>query len=511
MNWHWLNWVVIVLYFFGMFMVGVYFSKRTTSTEDYFKAGGRVPSWVTACSIYATALSSISFIAIPASVFSKGWLLGMAPLGIIPIVWVAAVVFVPFFRRVNVTTAYEYLGKRFDNKFRLIGSLAFILFHVVRMAIVLYLPTLALQQALPSLNPVVLTVGVAIFCVAYTSMGGIEAVLWSDAIQTIVLLFGAMLIIVVGFTSAPEGVGQGFKALQDGGLVLNSDFFSMDFAKISLWTMLIGGFVNSIYSYVGSQDIVQRYNTTKNETEAKKSLFMNIPLLLTSIFIFVGMGSALYIFFKYNSKLPEGINGNAILPYFVIRYIPTGVSGLVLAAIFAAAQSTVSSSLNSVSTCMTADVLEQLRPDMTDAQKLSFAKGVSWIVGITSTILAVHFLYAGQGDMFLYFQAITGLLGGPIAGVFLVGIFFDKVNIKAVWVGFIGSILIAMYLTNPMGMVSSIMPNYVKPQVFEFMISFLIIGGSVVFSLLASLVTGKEDPEKVKGLTYSTVKDMEAR
>ena len=511
MNWHWVNWAVIVLYFFGMFMVGVYFSKRTTSTEDYFKAGGRVPSWVTACSIYATALSSISFIAIPASVFSKGWLLGMAPLGIIPIVWVAAVIFVPFFRRVNVTTAYEYLGKRFDNKFRLIGSLAFILFHVVRMAIVLYLPTLALQQALPSLNPVILTVGVAVFCVAYTSMGGIEAVLWSDAIQTIVLLFGAMLIIIVGFTSAPEGIGQGFQALHDGGLVLNSDFLSLDFAKISLWTMLIGGFVNSIYSYVGSQDIVQRYNTTKNETEAKKSLFMNIPLLLTSIFIFVGMGSALYIFFKYNSKLPEGINGNAILPYFVIKYIPTGVSGLVLAAIFAAAQSTVSSSLNSVSTCMTADVLEHLRPDMTDAQKLTFAKGVSWVVGITSTILAVHFLYAGQGDMFLYFQAITGLLGGPIAGVFLVGIFFDKVNTKAVWVGFIASILIALYLTNPMGMAAAVIPNYVRPQVFEFMISVLIIGGSVVFSLLASLVTGKEDPSKVKGLTYSTVKDMEAR
>ncbi len=228
--------------------------------------------------------------------------------------------------------------------------------------------------------------------------------------------------------------------------------------------MLIGGFVNSIYSYVGSQDIVQRYNTTKNETEAKKSLFINIPLLLTSIFIFVGMGSALYIFFKYKAQLPQGINGNAILPYFVIQYIPTGllltsififvgmgsalyiffkykaqlpqgingnailpyfviqyiptgVSGLVLAAIFAAAQSTVSSSLNSVSTCMTADILEQLRPNMTDTQKLSFAKGSSWIVGILSTILAVHFLYAGQGDMFLYFQAITGLLGGPIAGV----------------------------------------------------------------------------------------------
>ena len=113
--------------------------------------------------------------------------------------------------------------------------------------------------------------------------------------------------------------------------------------------------------------------------------------------------------------------------------------------------------------------------------------------------------------MFLYFQAITGLLGGPIAGVFLVGIFFDKVNTKAVWVGFIASILIAVYLTNPMGMAAAVIPNYVKPQVFEFMISFLIIGGSMVVSLLASFVTGKPEKEKVEGLTYSTVKNMEEK
>ncbi|NME36415.1 sodium:solute symporter [Fusobacterium sp. FSA-380-WT-3A] len=511
MSWHWFNWVVIALYFIGMFMVGVYFARRTTSTDDYFKAGGRVPAWVTACSIYATALSSISFIAIPASVFRGGWLLGMAPIGIILMVLWAALVFVPFFRRVNVTTAYEYLGKRFDNKFRIIGSLAFILFHIIRMAVVLYLPTLALQQALPSLNPVVLTVGVAVFCVAYTSMGGIEAVLWSDAIQTIVLLVGAFLIIIMGFSAAPEGVGQGFKALSDGGLILNADFFSFDLAKTSLWAMLIGGLVNSIYSYVGSQDIVQRYNTTKNEAEAKKSLFINIPLLLTSIFIFVGMGSALYVFFNFGNKLPETINGNAILPYFVIKYIPTGISGLVLAAIFAAAQSTVSSSLNSVSTCMTSDILEQLRPDMSDKQKLNFAKGSSWVVGIISTILAVHFLYAGQGDMFLYFQAITGLLGGPIAGVFLVGIFFDKVNTKAVWVGFIASVLVATYLGNPMGLLTKLIPEYTTPKIFEFLISLLIIGSNVVVSLIASLFTGKPTLENIKGLTYSTVKNMEER
>ncbi|MEI0508172.1 sodium:solute symporter [Brachyspira intermedia] len=504
MAWHWFDWIVIGLYFVVMFLIGMFFARRTKSTDDYFKAGGRVPALVTAMSIYATALSSISFIAIPASVYNNSWLLGMAPLGIILMVLWAAYTFVPFFRRVNVTTAYEYLGRRFDNSFRLVGSLTFILFHVVRMAIVIYLPTLAIQQVLPTLNPVLITVIVSIFCVAYTSMGGIEAVLWSDAIQTVVLLLGAFLVIIVGFSSAPEGIGQGFKLLADDGKIISPDFFSLDLAKSSIWVMIVGGFVNSIYSYVGSQDIVQRYATNKDENEAKKSLFMNVPLLCTSVIIFIGMGSALYIYFHFKTTLPENVNGNAILPYFVVNALPVGISGLVIAAIFAAAQSTVSSSLNSVSTCMTADILEYFKPDMEDASKLKFARLSSWIVGIFSTLLAIYFIFNGQSDMFLYFQAITGLLGGPIAAVFLVGIFFDKIESKAVWVGFALSVIVAFYVSDPAGMLTKFIPGYAKPKIFEFMISFIIIGIGVIGSFLASFAFGKPSPEKIKGLTYST-------
>ncbi|WP_281816673.1 sodium:solute symporter [Brachyspira pilosicoli] len=504
MAWHWFDWIVIGLYFVVMFFIGMFFAKRTKSTDDYFKAGGRVPALVTAMSIYATALSSISFIAIPASVYNNSWLLGMAPLGIILMVLWAAYTFVPFFRRVNVTTAYEYLGRRFDNSFRLIGSLTFILFHVVRMAIVIYLPTLAIQQVVPTLNPVLITIVVSIFCVAYTSMGGIEAVLWSDAVQTVVLLLGAFLVIIVGFSSAPEGVGQGFKLLADDGKIISPDFFSLDLAKSSIWVMIVGGFVNSIYSYVGSQDIVQRYATNKDEHEAKKSLFMNVPLLCTSIVIFIGMGSALYIYFHFKATLPENINGNAILPYFIVNALPVGISGLVIAAIFAAAQSTVSSSLNSVSTCMTADILEYFKSGMEDKSKLKFARVSSWIVGIFSTLLAIYFIYNGQGDMFLYFQAITGLLGGPIAGVFLIGIFFDKVESKAVWIGFIVSVIIAFYVSDPAGMLTKFIPGYVKPKIFEFMLSFIIIGSSVIVSFISSFFFGRPSEEKIKGLTYST-------
>ena len=484
MNWHWINWGVIFIYFLGIVGVGIYFSKKNESTSDYFRGAGKIPAWVTACSIYATALSSLSFMAIPASVFNNGWIMGMAPLGIILMVLWSAKTFVPFFRSLEVETAYEYLEKRFDKKFRFIGSITFIIFHIIRIAIILYLPILALTVALPQINPMFLVGIVGFLCVAYTSLGGIKAVVWSDAIQTIVLLFGAAIITISGIVELPTDI-KVFEALNKADKIITPDMFSLNLAGKTLIGIIIGGFLSSIYAYVGSQDIVQRYSTTKSVEEAKKSLYMNIPLLLTSIVIFIGMGSGLYLFFTYSQTLPETVSGNAILPYFVVNYIPTGLSGLVIAAIFAATQSTVSSSLNSVAICIASDIVKPFYKIMDDKLELKIGKYSSWIVGLLSSMLAFRFLKVGQGDIFLYFQSITGLLGGPIAGLFLVGIFIEKATSKEAWIGFLISIFMAFYIGNPMG-IMEILPGYSKPQIFEFLISLVIIGSCVIPSWLMS-------------------------
>lgn len=484
MTWHWINWGVIFIYFLGIVGIGVYFSKKNETTSDYFKGAGKIPAWVTACSIYATALSSLSFMAIPASVFKNGWIMGMAPLGIILMVLWSAKTFVPFFRSLEVETAYEYLEKRFDKKFRFIGSITFIIFHIIRIAIILYLPILALTVALPQVNPMLLVGIVGFLCVVYTSIGGIKAVVWSDAIQTIVLLFGAGIITISGIIELPENI-RVFEALNKADKIITPDVFSLNLAGKTLIGIIIGGFLSSIYAYVGSQDIVQRYSTTKSIVEAKKSLYMNIPLLLTSIIIFVGMGSGLYLFFTYSQVLPDTVSGNAILPYFVVNYIPTGLSGLVIAAIFAATQSTVSSSLNSVAICIASDIVKPFYKVMDDSLELKIGKYSSWIIGIISSILAFRFLKVGQGDIFLYFQSITGLLGGPIAGLFLVGIFIEKANSKDAWIGFLISIFMAFYVGNPMNMMNLI-PGYSKPEIFEFLISLVIIGSCVIPAWLTS-------------------------
>lgn len=505
MNWNYIDWFVIALYFIGMLGVGIFFSTRVKSTDDYFAAGGRVPAWVTACSIYATMLSSISFLAVPASIYAGGILRGMGPLGIILIIIWVAYVFVPFFRRIQVKTAYEYLEKRFDSSFRFVSSAAFILFHIIRIAIVLYLPVIAIQQALPNVNPVILTAVIGILCVGYTSIGGIEAVLWSDAIQTIVLLSGALLIVYFGFKGVPEGQNA-WNILRDGGKLISGSAWGFSFTGTTLIGVIIGGFVNSIYSYIGSQDVVQRYSVTPNEKIAQKSLFLNIPLLLISMCIFIGMGTALYVFYNSGGAvLPDKVNGNAILPFFVVDYMPVGIGGLIIAAIFAASQSTVSSSLNSLSTCVTLDFFGEFNKNLSDQSKLTIARAVSWGIGLISSLLAIQFLTRGQGDIFLYFQVITGLFGGPVAGLFLLGIFFDRVNDKAAWIGFICSVIVAIYISDPAKLLSSNFSGYVKPDIFEYLVSLVIIGAGIIPAYIASFFLPKPSKEKIEGLTYSTV------
>ena len=502
--WNYLDWGVIAIYFMVMMGIGYFFSKRVNSSEDYFHAGQRIPAWVTACSIYATMLSSISFLALPASIYSGGVFRGLAPIGIIAMIFWCAYVFVPFFRRINVGTGYEYLEKRFDRNFRFVSSASFILFHVIRIAVVLYIPIIAIHAVMPGINPILVTAVVALFCVSYTSVGGIEAVVWSDAIQTIVLLIGALLIIYFGFSAIPEGQSA-FEVLTTDGTMIPADGWGFNLSGTTFVGMIIGGFLGAIYSYIGSQDIIQRYSITASEEEAKKSLFLNAPLLLTSTFIFIGMGSALYVFFKVNGAPPATIKGTALLPYFVVHYIPPGLGGLIIAAVFAAAQSTVSSSLNSLSTCITLDFYGVFNKSLTDEMKLKIGKISSWLVGLISSLIAIQFIIQGQGDMFLYWQAIVGLLGGPVAGVFLLGIFCDRVNNKAAWIGFITSILASIYVGDPMKVLSTLIPGYTKPAIFEILLSLVTLISCIVPAYVASFFLKAPNKENIEGLTYSSV------
>ncbi|MGL5721063.1 MAG: sodium:solute symporter family transporter [Brevinema sp.] len=506
MSWHSINWIVIGVYFIGMSGIGWYFSKRHKSSDDYFTAKGRVPTIVAACSIYATMLSSLSYIAIPATIYRTNWLNGLAPLGIIALVISVAYLFVPFVRRLNVTTTYEYLEARFSRKLRILGSIVFILFHIIRIAIIIYLPTLALMVALPEVNPNWIVLATALFCVFYTSIGGIEGVVWSDFFQTIILIAGAFAVIYFGFSSVPAGENA-FSILYRDDKILPPNAFAFDLSATTFWVVLIGGYMNSIYSYIGSQDVVQRYATVKNLKEAQKSLILNAPLLVISSIIFIGIGSAIYLFYKFNAPAPELARPDSILPFMVITSMPPFFSGLVIAGLLAASQSSVSSSLNSSATCIVTDLIAPLRPQIRDGSKLMLSKWVSLFIGSLSTGLALLFLNKGQSDMFFYIQVVTATLGGPIVVVFLTGIFFKRAGVSAAWIGFGTSTLLSLLLTDPGKILTRLLPSYTPPTLYAFSLPIIIIGGGVFCAWIASCIAPLKDNSAILPLTLAGLKD----
>lgn len=432
-----LNWGVIIIYLLAMLAVGVYFTRRASaSTDSYFTAGGRIPAWAAGFSIYATTLSAITYMSTPEQAYLGDWSYAAGNLAIFAIVPLLVYFYVPFFRKLNVVTAYDYLEERFNPLIRVLGSLMFVLFHIGRIAVVIYLPTLAISSV-TDMNPLLVATIVGVLAVIYTFLGGIEGVIWADVIQGIVLLLGAVLILVVGFSVIDGGLGT---VISDG--IADDKFFSAknwdltSYAAASIPLIFIGSVFNNLYQYTGSQDVVQRYQTTANEKETSRSLLTNGVLSLITIPLFYGMGTMLYSYFKHTTPLPEGVNTSAIVPYFVVNALPAGVSGLVLAAIFAAAQSTLSSSMNSISACLTVDIWDRFAVPRGRAKaSVAMARWIIILTGFAGVGVSLFLVAANQAETWNLFLSIMGLFGVPLAAVFALGIFTRRARAAGVLLG----------------------------------------------------------------------------
>jgi solute:Na+ symporter, SSS family len=450
----WLNWTVVAVYLGGMIAVGFWFMKRDKSgtTDRYFRGGQRIPWWVAGLSIFATMLSSLTFMGIPARAYQTdvSWYLGQLP--ILLVVPMVALFYLPFFRKLNLTSAYEYLEKRFNLPCRVFAAVSFILFHIGRIAIVLYLPALAL--AVVSDIPVstaILTIGV--LCIIYTVIGGIEAVVWTDAIQALVLLAGAALCFILAVAQVEGGFGGMLEiASADAKGFGNLDWRSFDWssnATGSVLVLFVAFFFNSFVPYTASQDVVQRYVTTKDIGAARKSLWMTMWMSIFGSMLFFGLGLAVYAFYKTHPESldPAMTKTDSILPYFIMHELPVGVSGLLIAAIFAASQSTISSSLNSIATSWSKDFdMRILRPNRDDATYLSAAKWVVLVIGSLGTATALWMANSDLQSAFAAFNTLIGLTAGSLGGLFALGVFTRRANGRGALIGAITGFAVVVSL-----------------------------------------------------------------
>jgi solute:Na+ symporter, SSS family len=396
--------------------------------------------------------------------------------------------YIPFFRKLNITTAYEYLEERFGVSMRVMSSLLFILFHIGRVAIVVYLPTLAITSV-SDINPVLIAAVVGILCIIYTFLGGIEGVIWSDVIQGILLLGGALLVVILGIFSVDGGFSTVIHDAVNNEKFITADNFKFSTAAAAIPIIFLGSIFNTLHQYTASQDVVQRYQTTSSNKETNKSLWTNGILALITIPIFYGMGTVLYSYYKNVEALPEGFNTSAIVPYFIVTSLPVGVAGLIIAAIFAACQSTISSSLNSISACVITDFKQRFFGKDHAKSDVMLARLAIIFAGLLGVGVALYLVSTNRAETWNLFLAITGLFGVPIAGIFALGIFTKRANTSGVWIGLILSAITAYFVQ--------------KTNLTPFAVSMISFFSSFIFGYVFSMFFPKYN-KNITGLTVYT-------
>ena len=432
-----LDLAVIVAYLALMTGMGFWFMRRNKDADAYFKAGGKLPWWVVSLSIYATMFSSITFMSVPAMSFAGDMTYLVISFGVPIMALVTVRWYLPFFRKLNLTSAYEYLEVRFNLPCRLFASAAFVLFMVARTAIVAYLPSLALC-AVTGIDVNLAILAVTIVTILYCTVGGVEAVIWSDFVQSVILIASTALIFawLVGGT---DGGWGGFLEMGSKAGKFRVFDWAFDWTKPCFWVVFVGGLVANLASYTSDQCVVQRYMTTPDEKGAAKSILLNGGLSFLNCVVFFMVGVALWTYYQSHADmLPSGTKPDAVLAVFIARELPHGVSGLVLAAVAAATMSTLSANLNSAASAITTDFYQRLifcnsntqtTQTLKQSTRLLLCGKISTVVvGLLGGTMALWLANADIGNVYDQFQRFLGILTGGLGCLFFMGIFMKRVN-----------------------------------------------------------------------------------
>jgi SSS family transporter len=442
-----INYSVLAFYLLISVLIGLYFARKQKSTNDYFVGGGRIPWWAAGLSVFGTLLSAITFMAIPAKAFITDWSFFFLNITAILITPLIAFVFIPFFNKLKIKTAYEYLEDRFNYTARAFGSLSFIIFQLGRIGIVLLLPSLAISivTGIPVETSILI---MGLLCIFYTTFGGIEAVIWTDVMQVIVLLGGSVLAVtwIMLHTETSFGDMITYASEKDKFNIANME---LNFTESTFWVVFIGGLASAMVTQGTDQTIVQRYLTSSNVKDSQKTLYTNAVLTLPATIIFFGIGTLLFIFYtEMPDKLSPAISNNdSIFPWYIVRELPTGVSGLLVAGIFSAAMSSISSSLNSVSTAYCNDFHTHFKPQVSDVKLLRIARLATIITGVLGVLLALWMASSNIKSLWDQFYRFLGLFTGGLGGMFLLGMLTKKANATGTLLGLLVSAILIWYIS----------------------------------------------------------------
>lgn len=475
-----IDWIVLAVYFVATMGIGFYFYRKTRSTEGFTAGGRSLPGWACGLSIFATYLSSISFLALPGKAYAANWNPFVFSLSLPVATWVAVRYFLPYYRRTAEVSAYAHLEHRFGPWARMYASVFYLLTQLARMGAVMYLMALPMSVLLGwDIRVIIMITGISV--TIYAFVGGIVAVIWADAMQSIVLMAGAAVCAVVMLLGMPQGPGQ-ILSIASANNKFSLGSFGLSVAEPTFWVVLIYGITMNLQNFGIDQSFVQRYITSRSHREARKSVWLGGLLYVPVSAVFFFIGTSLFAYYEvhpaaleevrtavavqkfqsqgfdasdqaYQSKLaterdklsPADI-GDKVFPHFIGAKLPLGVTGLLIAAIFAAAMSTVSTSLNSSATLLMRDYYQRyVNRSPTERQSMGVLYGATVVWGILGTGVAL--LLVRVTSALDAWWTMSGVFGGGMLGLFLLGMISRKAANPAAVVGVCLGVTVIAWMT----------------------------------------------------------------
>ncbi|WP_308992914.1 sodium:solute symporter [Mariniflexile litorale] len=440
--------IVFFIYIGGIALFGGSFFKKNRTSSAYTVGNKDIPSWVVTMSIFATFVSSISYLALPGNAFQSNWNALVFSLSLPIATLIAVKYFVPLYRKINSPSAYTFMEQRFGPWARIYVSICYLLTQLMRIGTILYLLALTLN-AITGWDIATIIVFTGLIVVVYSMLGGITAVLWTDAIQGIILIVGALVCIGFMCYNMPEGPMQIFSIAAD-----NDKFglgsFELDLSKPTFWVVLIYGVFINLQNFGIDQNYVQRYMVLKSDKEAQRSALIGglIYLPISALFLFIG--TALFAYYNSAEVLPDALQdiskADRVFPYFIVNALPSGVTGLMIASIFAAGMSTISTSFNSSATVFLTDYYNKyFKQDASDKQRMKVLYTSSLIISIIGIGIGIAMINV-KSALDAWWK-LSSIFSGGMLGLFLLGIFTKTKYVKGAIIGMISGVLVILWLT----------------------------------------------------------------
>jgi len=411
--------------------MGVYYTRKCRTAEEFMVAGRYIPAWAAGLAIMSTYTSSISYIATPGKAYDTNWHPFIFSLAIFPVAWLACRYAVPYYRKMKLLSVYEFLEERIGAWGRVYAALSFLLYIVGRTAVILYLVGLLLNQFLNwPIELIIVVVGVV--TILYTLLGGMEAVIWTDVMQSVIMI-GGLVFCVVSLSwrvcTGPEPLIQA--AVDAHKFSLGS--WDLSLSSRTIWVMIIYGVTENLRNLLADQNFVQKYSSVSTEQQARRSIWIAMLIYIPMTAVFLYIGTALFAFYSTGQAGSAVTKGDEAFPYFIATQLPVGLKGLVLAAIMAAAMSTVDSGLNCSATVLLVDFYKRyFNPQVSDRASLMCLRVTTVVWGLLGTGFAILMIRA-KSALDIWWQ-VSGIFGGGILGLFLLSLWRVRLTL---WQGLV--------------------------------------------------------------------------